>query len=322
VSADVVYAIWQYYEQTGDFSVFVDGAAEVIGECARFFYSYAHYKKDKSRYELLDVVGPDEYHERVHNNAFTNRMVKFALDTAVTVLKLLKERDAACYRRLDQRLDLSRELDAWRDMADALYIPQPNRDRIIEQFDGYFELEDVLLDDVKSRVLEPAEYWGGGHGIAATTQVLKQADVVLMLNLFSGDYSVEEVKANWEFYEPRTEHGSSLSACAYAMVAAQIGKPDWAYQYFMKTATIDLTGKSKQYLGPLYIGGTHPAANGGAWLSAVFGFAGLTADEDGVHVNPRLPSHWKGMEFSVVRHGVTHRIRITQDDVIVEREMT
>jgi len=83
ISADVVYGIWQYYLITGDDSVLFEGGAEVILECARFFYSYAYFKPGKNRFELLDVTGPDEYHERVHNNAFTNAAVKYSLDTAV-----------------------------------------------------------------------------------------------------------------------------------------------------------------------------------------------------------------------------------------------
>lgn len=125
----------------------------------------------------------------------------------------------------------------------------------------------------------------GGNGLATTTTILKQAGVVLMLNLFKHSFTKEVKQVNWEFYEPRTEHGSSLSPCIYALVAADIGSPDWGYPYFMRTATVDLTGESKQYVGDLYIGGTHPAANGGAWMAAVLGFAGLDYDGGTVHIS-------------------------------------
>jgi nigerose phosphorylase len=318
ISADIVYAIWKYYEQTGDFSVFADGAAEVVAECARFFYSHAYYKKGKQRYELLDVTGPDEYHERVNNNAYTNRMAKFTLDTAILALELLEKRAPEEFQALDNKIGFLAELDDWRDMASRLWLPAPDETTgIIPQFDGYEKLEDLSLAELKNRVLDPNEYWGGGNGVATTTKILKQADVVLMLNLFKDEFPAKTIAANWEYYEPRTEHGSSLSACAYAMVAAHIGKPDWAYDYFMKTATVDLTGKSKQYVGPLYIGGTHPAANGGAWLSAIFGFAGLHVDERGIHIKPSLPSHWKGMSFSIEWQGVRYSIEIKGNDASV-----
>ena len=167
-------------------------------------------------------------------------------------------------------------------------------------------------------MLHPNEYLGGGNGLATGTRILKQADVVLMLHLFPDDHPDDVVRANWEYYEPRTEHGSSLSACAYAMVAARIGRPDWAYDYFMKTATVDLTGKSKQFVGDLYIGGTHPAANGGAWLSAVLGFAGLRADGGQLSARPSLPTHWTGMEFPITWRGQRHRVSITRNEAKIE----
>jgi trehalose/maltose hydrolase-like predicted phosphorylase len=146
---------------------------------------------------------------------------------------------------------------------------------------------------------------------------LKQADVVLMLNLFKGNFSQQVKQANWEFYEPRTEHGSSLSPCIYALVAADIGLPDWGYPYFMRTATVDLTGESKQYVGDLYIGGTHPAANGGAWMAAVLGFAGLQFDGAAARLNPALPQAWKSVELPVILRGGSFRLRVSRDEITV-----
>ena len=119
-------------------------------------------------------------------------------------------------------------------------------------------------------------------------------------------------KANWEFYEPRTEHGSSLSPCVYALVAAAIGKPEWAYRYFLKTATVDLDGNSKQYVGNLYIGGTHPAANGGAWMAAVLGFAGARVSSRGLFLDPRLPQKWKALEFKAAWMGQRLSVRLSR----------
>ena len=314
ISADIVYAIWQYVELTGDDSVLVEGAAEVMVECARFFYSYAYFKEDKDRYELIDVTGPDEYHERVGNNSYTNRMVKHCMDATLAALKRLEELDPDGYEDLDTKTGFVKELSRWARFSERLYIPKPaESSRIIPQFDGYETLEDVSVQALKERVLNPNEYLGGGSGLATTTKVLKQADVVLMLNLFPNDHELDVVRKNWEYYEPRTEHGSSLSACAYAMVGATIGRADWAYDYFMKTATVDLTGNSKQYVGTLYIGGTHPAANGGSWLSAVYGFAGLSANAESISCKPSLPSKWKSMRFTVRWRGDRYAVHVTQE---------
>lgn len=319
ISADVVHGIWQYIQFTGDESMLEDGGAEVIWECARFFYSYAYYNPVKKRYEILDVTGPDEYHERVNNNAFTNALVQETLEIALRTASLLRDKYPEEYRKLSAQFADGPFLAEFTDMLEHFYVPQPDPDSlVIEQFDRYFKLEEVALTELKSRVINKNEYLGGGNGLATTTRILKQADVVLMLNLFKGKFSKEVKQANWEFYEPRTEHGSSLSPCIYALVAADIGSPDWGYPYFMRTATVDLTGESKQYVGDLYIGGTHPAANGGAWMAAVLGFAGLQFDGRTVHVNPALPKAWKSVELPVVLRGGSFRLKISREEIIVD----
>jgi nigerose phosphorylase len=138
-----------------------------------------------------------------------------------------------------------------------------------------------------------------------------------MLSLFKDRYSREIKKANWEYYEPRTEHGSSLSACAYAMVAADIGKLDWAYNYFLKTAKIDIEARYKVYVGTIFMGGSHPAANGGAWMTAVFGFGGVRADAERVVIHPQLYKKWTRLQFNLVYKGDRFDIKITPADVTV-----
>jgi nigerose phosphorylase len=321
ISADIAYAFWKYFTSTGDASIWRDGGAEVIFECARFFLSYSYFNPDKRRYEILDVTGPDEYHERVHNNAFTNRLVAHTFEVCLFVAAHLQKEYPEKYVELINALDFESDLKLISEMAREIY--QPDSDSpgaVIPQFDGYFTLENVPLKTLLDRKLHPHEYLGGGNGLAATTQVIKQADVILALYLFDEKYTLETKSVNWEYYESRTEHGSSLSACSYSLIAAQIGKVDWAYKYFMKTATIDLTGEGKQYVGPLYIGGTHPAGNGGAWMSAVFGLCGIQLTEDGISVNPRLPSHWTQVTLSLIVRGQKLRFTLHQDDVVIETE--
>ncbi len=316
ISGDVAFAIWRHYRQTGDLSVLVDGGAEVILECARFFVSYAWFKAEKDRYEVLDVVGPDEYHERVDNNAFTSAMVAATLRIALDTVDLLSRERPAVVEELIGRLDFLTDLGRIRDMDAKLHRPEPDPvTGVIEQFTGYHKLEDSTPDELKKRMLHPTEYWGGGHGLATTTKVIKQADVVLMLHLFSGEYSEDIKRANWDYYEPRTEHGSSLSPCVYALLAAELGRTEWAYKYFLRTATIDLTGKSKQYIGPLYIGGTHPAANGGAWMAAVLGFGGLRLLDGRMTLTPHLPEKWTRLAFRFAWSGRWFTASITPDSV-------
>jgi trehalose/maltose hydrolase-like predicted phosphorylase len=320
ISADVVYGLWLYYTMTGDESILLDGGAEVILEAARFYCSHAYLKPGKDRYELLDVLGPDEYHDRVHNNAFTSAMAKEVLGIALRVLDRMEANHPEDYRKLMDRLGFDSDVEFVRDVHERLYVPEPDSETgLIDQFDGYFGLEDVSLAELKQRVLNPNEYLGG-YGPASTTQIIKQADVVAMLRVLSHRYSREVKRANWEYYEPRTEHGSSLSACMYALIAAELGEAQWAYKYFLKTATEDLGGAAKQLVGDLYIGGTHPAANGGAWMTAVLGFGGLRCDEEGIALNPRLPEKWKSLSFSFCWRGQRMNARIRSEEVAVEAD--
>lgn len=316
ISGDVAIALWQYFKLTGDDSLLVQGGAEVILECARFYYSYAHFKKDRGRYEILDVIGPDEYHERVNNNAFTNMVVRETFAIAGAVVEHLGRHRPEVLKALLRQLAIEPELAGFADAAARLHVPAPDPDTgVIEQFEGYFKLRDASVAELKARMVHPNEYFGAGQGLAVPTKVIKQADVVMMLELFHGRFPAAIKQANWAYYEPRTEHGSSLSACAYALVATEFGHLDFAYKYFLQTAQIDLLAKYKTHVGTIFVGGSHPAANGGAWMTAVFGFAGLRADEQQVVINPRLYRKWRRLEFGLDYRGDRFRIELTPDKV-------
>jgi len=323
ISGDVVMALWQHFKVTGDDTLLRRGGAEVILECARFYYSYAHFKKDRGRYEILDVIGPDEYHERVNNNAFTNMVVRETFVIVGALVEHLRRNHPAELGALLRKLDIESELACFADAAARLYVPLPATDSgLIEQFDGYFKLREASVEELRAKMVHPNEYLGAAQGLAVPTKLIKQADVVMMLNLFKSRFPAEIKRANWLYYEPRTEHGSSLSASAYALVATEFGDLESAYKYFLKTATIDLKAAYKVYVGTIFMGGSHPAANGGAWMTAVLGFAGVRVDEEGVVINPRLPAAWRGLEFGLEYKGDRFRIRVSPDRVMVRPATT
>ncbi|MDB6169304.1 MAG: Nigerose phosphorylase [Verrucomicrobia bacterium] len=318
ITGDVAIAMWEYFKLTGDDSLLLEGGAEVILECARFYYSYAYFKKDKGRYEILDVIGPDEYHERVNNNAFTSMVAKETFAIANATVAYLRRNHPKALRTLLAKIDIQGELPRFREAENLLYVPAPDaRTGVIEQFDGYFQLKDATVEELKAKMVHPNEYLGAAQGLAVATKIIKQADVVAMLNLLRSRFSAKIKKANWDYYEPRTEHGSSLSACAYAMVAIEFGHLDFAYNYFLQTAKIDLEAKYKVYVGTVFMGGSHPAANGGAWMTAVLGFGGVQADENRVALNPRLCRKWKSLRFHLAYKGDDFRIRITRTSLTI-----
>ena len=166
--------------------------------------------------------------------------------------------------------------------------------------------------------MDPKEYWGGANGVASHTQVLKQADVAAMLSMFKNDYSIDIMKKNFDYYEPRTEHGSSLSACMYSLLACFTKSPDLAYPLFMKSAKTDLMPGGKEWLGLIYIGGTHPASEGGAWIVAIKGFAGISVKDGKLVCEPDLPTHWKRMRFKLKFMDKLYKITIKDNKCEIE----
>ena len=309
ISADIVYALRSWVEITGDRTLLENGGAEVILECARFYLSRANLRADRNEVDFADVIGPDEYHERVTNNAFTNRMIRHCMESALKLKEIFHDRPA-WFEGLLQELEYEKDWALLTALLPRIRRPVV-RDGVTEQFDGYFALEDCSLETVRSRLRDPREYWGGDHGVAGTTQIIKQADVIAMMALFPEDFTEEEVSRNWDYYEPRTEHGSSLSACMYALTACRIGKTDKAWELFLRTASIDMTGGGKEWAGEIYIGGTHPASNGGAWMIAALGFAGLRMRNGKPSLCPNLPSRIRSLTFPITAGGKQLTVEVT-----------
>ncbi len=270
ISADVAYAILRYFERTKDDDLMLEGGLETILSCAEFARTYSYYNHIKGRYELLDVIGPDEYHERVNNNAYTNYMFYFTAKEGLALAEEFAKKYPARFKEVLCHLPegILQNLKEW---TEKLYLLKPNAEGVIEQFDGYFRLEDVRVEEVRSRLRHPNEYWGGSGGVATATRVIKQADLITLFNLYPDRFSEEVRRANYDFYLPYTEHGSSLSRCSYAIAACGIGRREEAYTALLESAEIDLRGGGKQWAGEIYIGGTHPAASGGAWIAATRG---------------------------------------------------
>ena len=294
ISADIVYAFSNYVEITKDYSILEEGGLDVMIQVAKFFISYS--KLIMGKYRLIDTIGPDEYHERVDDEAFTCYMAKYAINECIKYLD-------------DEHLK-----DYFKGYVDHIYVPTPNEDNIIEQFRGYFKKEDVSIDEVKSRLVHENDYWGSKNGVATPTRIIKQADVIALLVLLNKDFTNEIMKANFDFYYPYTEHGSSLSSSMYSIVASMIGYTDKAYEMFIKSASIDLSSEQKLWAGGIYIGGTHPASNAGSYLSIVFGFAGLRFNDGKFSLNPSLPNDIESLKFKFIFNNKVQNVCINKDN--------
>jgi kojibiose phosphorylase len=318
ISPDIVYALWLYYEVSGDWSFVLDYGAEIVFEVAQFLVARSHFKMDKQRYELIRVLGPDEYHENVDNNAYTNYMAQFALEKAAYIFYRMAAEQPHRLDALLGGIGVGRDVvAAWVDMASRIYLPQPDPTTgLIEQCDNFFKLEDITPAALRERLIHPEEYWGWPNGVAVEAQVLKQADVLQLLALLEDKFSTQVMGVNYDYYEPRTEHGSSLSPSVHAVVASWAGYPDRAYRYFIEAATIDLYNASKKVMsGGSFLGGIHTAAAGGVWQMIIKGFAGFKLVEGVMHFRPALPASWQAFTFKLVVWGNWLTVRIATDEL-------
>jgi trehalose/maltose hydrolase-like predicted phosphorylase len=310
ISAAVAYAVWQYWEITGDDAFLCDVGAEIILETARFWASRATGKGD-GRYHIRNVIGPDEYHEDVDDNAYTNLMAQWNIHRGLEVARLLAARWPARWAELRRALDItSEELAVWRDTAERLVTGWDELRGLFEQFVGYFDLETIDLTAYEPRT-KPLDVLLG-RARTQGSQVIKQADVVMLLALLWDSLPPEVREANFRYYAARTGHGSSLSPAIHALVAARLGDVDLAEQYFQQAAAIDRDDAMNKSAG-----GIHIATQAGLWQAVIFGFAGIRLDAQGIHCDPHLPPTWRRLAFPLQWRGRLVRFDITQECLVV-----
>ncbi len=309
ISSDIAFAVWQYWEWTGDEAFMRDYGAELMLDTAVFWGSRAEWNESQGRYEISQQIGPDEFHENVDNSVYTNVLVIWHLEHALKVLEWLRGVAPEKAAALTQQLDLSAARVAhWRDIAAKMYVPRHAELNVYEQFDGFFEMDAIDVSAYEPRVKNMDVILG--HARTQHTQVLKQADVVMMMALL-GDRigSREERLRNWRVYMPRTAHDSSLSASIHAWEAARLGLTDEAYAFFMRSAGLDLENNKGNVRD-----GIHAAANGALRQAIVFGFAGLHITQDGGWAtDAHLPPWWESVTFSFYFRGETQRVTVTPE---------
>jgi trehalose/maltose hydrolase-like predicted phosphorylase len=311
ITADIAYAIWQYWQATGDEAFFWRYGAPMLLEIAAFWASRA--EPDGARYHLSKVIGPDEYHETVTDNAYTNQLAAWCLRIGLAVADSLRRSGQDPWRHMLDTLQISdATLAAWRRIADGLVTGDDPPRGLIEQFRGYFALRDYDLTghDPAVATLDVKLGWAALQSL----QAIKQPDVVMLNFLLWEQFSPAARAANFRYYEPRTTHDSSLSVSIHALVAARLGDLPMAERYLRRAAQIDLNFANKGWAGAA--GGVHIAALGGMWQALVLGFLGMRPTPDGLRFEPHVPPQWGTLSAPVQWRG--RRLRITASAAAAE----
>ncbi len=311
ITADVAYGILTYLTATDDWQFFFDYGAEILFNTARFWESRLELNQAQDRYELNRVIGPDEFHEHVDNNVFTNWMAQWNLHKAVELYGQLKETHPETLVKIAEHLDLQDgEVNRWQEMAGKIYIPFDRQKKLIEQFEGYFQCkeEPITQWDENDMPVYPAGY---DHFNAQETTLVKQPDVVMLMYVLPDEFDDEVKRINYDFYEERTMHKSSLSPAIHSIMGIEVGETKRAVQYFLRSALVDLIdnqGNTEM--------GMHAASAGGTWMCVVFGFGGFRVKNQQMTFKPWLPADWKELRFQIKWHGDKLQVCIRPNEAL------
>ncbi len=295
IVADVAWAAAQYAAWTGDSGFSAGAGRDLAVETARYWASRIQ-RDPADRGHLDRVMGPDEYHQIVDDNAYTNVMARWNLRRGAEVLTRTNgdPEEAARLRALADCL-----VDGW-DPGRGLY----------EQFAGYFDLEPLLMSEIGPPPLAVDMVLGSEQ--VTGSQLIKQADVLMLYHLLPDDVVPDSLARSVAFYEPRTAHGSSLSPAISAALLARAGDPERALELFRLAARLDLDD-----LTGTTAGGLHLATMGGVWQALAYGFLGLRAEEDFLFIDPCLPAAWSALQLRFRFRGGRVNVRAEHDAVTV-----
>lgn len=308
ITAAVSYAVMHHWRATGDDDFMLRYGAEILVECARFWRSRV--SPSNHSYSIRKVIGPDEYHENVNNNAYTNAMARWTLLQAESYVSSLRKSDPEAARELMQRLGIKNdEPRGWRHVGELIVRSTFLKDEVVEQFDGFFSLQPV---DVASylRAGVPLDI-AVGHDSVQKMRAVKQADVLMAIRLLPELWTEASARKNVAYYEPITAHTSSLSPPIHALVAAWVRDDALCRKYLEQSRSIDLEPPFRGAAG-----GVRLAAQGAMRQAMVFGLAGFKFNSDSIGFDPFLPSSIENLDFSLLWQRRRIDVRIRRDNLL------
>lgn len=289
----IAYAIVQYTVMTGSMDFIVEYGLEMMIAICRFWSQRVSFSQPKQQYVILGVTGPNEYENNVDNNWYTNYSCIQTLKATLQYLEL------AAKNYPDQYSDLCRttlfeqkETVRWQEIIENIYLPQEKERGIIVQHDGYMDKELNVVADIPTEERPINQHWSWDRILRSC--YIKQSDVLLGLYLYDAHFDSETVRRNFQFYEPRTLHESSLSPYIHAILASRIGDMEKAYSHFLHATRLDLDDYNNEIDQ-----GLHITSMAGSWLAIVQGFAGMRMENDTLCFHPVIPKQWNLYRFNI-----------------------
>jgi maltose phosphorylase len=246
-------------------------------------------------------MGPDEFQMMVNNNAYTNYMAKRTFEFALNTLEGMDLATLGCS---------AAELDTWRQMAQKMLIPYDPDTKLYEQHQGFFDLPHIDVDAIPVEDFPLYHHWS--YDRIYRNDMIKQPDVLMFMLLYNQSFTLDEKRANYDYYEPRCIHESSLSPSVHSIFASELGRHDEAFDFFRFAARIDLDNYNRN-TGE----GIHTTSIAAAWMNIVYGFGGMRSDGDMLSFNPTIPAQWQGYSFEVTYRGSVLRVEVSHERAII-----
>ncbi len=316
IDADIAFALSKYVAATGDIDFLTREGIDVLVETARMWVDLGFWRNEQDGiFHIHGVTGPDEYTTVVNDNLYTNVMARFNLRHAADAVRELAERDGIEYEQMLIRLELDLdEVQGWEQAADDMAIPFDEHLGVHPQDEHFLERE---VWDLENTPLNKRPLLLHYHPLVIYRfQVLKQADVVLALFLQGNNFTAEEKRADFEYYDPITTGDSTLSAVVQSIIAAEVGYHDLALRYFNAALFVDLADRHGNTTD-----GVHVASTGGVWNILVSGFGGFRDHDGAFTIDPRLPQAWESLAYRITLRGTRVRVTVRPDAVDLEVEV-
>jgi len=290
----IAYAIYNYIRYTGDQNYLAEYGVEVLLAIARFWAQRITWSEERNKYVMLGVTGPNEYENNVNNNWYTNYIACWCLRYAKEGMEWVQKTHPQRYAEILKKthFDQTNEWTLWMDIVEKMHFPEDKTRKIFLQQDGYMDKEQILVKDLDPSQRPLNQKWSWDRILRSC--FIKQADVLQGLYFFEDHFDMETIRRNFDFYEARTVHESSLSPCVHVVLAAKIGDLDKAYQLYLRTSRLDLDDYNKEVDE-----GLHITSMAGSWMAVIQGFAGMRVKEGRLTFDPKLPKHWTGLSFKV-----------------------
>lgn len=305
-STGVAFGIYHYTHLIDDKDFLYGHGAEMLVEISRFLESRGDWSQLTHKFGFFGVMGPDEFQVMVNHNAYTNYMGKMTFEYTIHVLNEMKQKAPEKYEELKKKTGVTEEeIASWQNCADNTLILQ-DENGIFEQHQGFFDLPHIDVDAIPVTDFPLYSHWSYDH--IYRNDMIKQPDVLMFQFLYNQQFSPACKKANYEYYEPRTIHESSLSPSIHSILAAELQKHKEAFDFFGFATRMDLDNYNRNTNE-----GLHTTSIAAAWVNIVYGFGGMRSDGDILLFKPSIPAAWKSYTFRVEYKGAILCIKVSKE---------